>query len=98
MPALVLAFGVDIKLAGTASACISFPIVLASLVRHARAQPFEREREYREMVVPMGAGSALGAVTGGYLVGRVESAVLMILFGSVLIASGVRSFQNRPED
>lgn len=98
IPALVLAFGVDIKIAGSASACVSFPIVLAGLVRQTRDQTYVREREYRELVIPMGAGSALGAITGGYLVARTSTFTLTVLLGALLIASAVRSFQFRPSD
>lgn len=98
IPALVLAFGVDIKVAGSASACVSFPIVLAGLIRHARRQAYAAEREYRELVVPMGVGSALGAVTGGYLVARISTFWLTVALGAVLIASAVRGFQFRSAD
>lgn len=98
IPALVLAFGVDVKIAGSASACISFPIVLASLVRHTREDRHERQREYGELAVPMGVGSALGAITGGYLLSRVTSPLLMLLLGAVLIVSAVRSFQDKAPD
>jgi uncharacterized membrane protein YfcA len=95
IPALVLAFGVDIKIAGSASACMSFPIVLAGLVKHARRDTYVREREYRELVVPMGVGSALGAITGGYLLAQMSTFALTVALGAVLIASAVRGFQFR---
>jgi uncharacterized membrane protein YfcA len=98
IPALVFAFGADIKIAGSASACISFPIVLAGLVRHSRAHAYEPQREYGELVVPMGVGSALGAITGGYLLARVTSSVLMLTLGALLIVSAVRSFQDDSSD
>lgn len=98
VPALVLAFGVDIKVAGSASACVSFPIVLVGLVRHARKSAFVREREYRDLVVPLGVGSALGAVTGGYLVARVPSVALALVFGALLIVSSVRSLRETREE
>ncbi len=97
VPALVLAFGVDIKLAGSASACASFPIVLFGLVRHARTHRFEPRREYQEIVVPMGVSSALGAITGGYLLERVGAFWLMIGFSALLIFSAVRGFQREAE-
>lgn len=97
IPALVLAFGVDIKIAGSASACISFPIVLAGLVRHTRQREYVPEREYRELVIPMGIGSALGAVTGGSLVAYMSTFALTVTLGALLIASAVRSFQFRPQ-
>jgi uncharacterized membrane protein YfcA len=97
IPALVLAFGADIRIAGSASACLSFPIVLVALGRAARAHAFEREHEYRSIVVPMGVGSALGAIAGGHLLALVPAPALMILLGGVLILSAVTSFQDRLE-
>ena len=97
IPALVLAFGVDIKVAGSASACVSFPIVLVGLVRHARTSAFVREREYRDLVVPLGVGSALGAVTGGYLVARVPSMALALVLGALLIVSSLKNLREREE-
>jgi uncharacterized membrane protein YfcA len=97
IPALVLAFGADIKVAGSASACVSFPIVLVGLVRHARTNTFVREREYHDLVVPLGVGSALGAVTGGYLVSRVPAMVLGLILGALMIVSSVRALRERVE-
>ena len=97
IPALVLAFGVDLKVAGSASACVSFPIVLVGLVRHARTSAFVREREYRDLVVPLGVGSALGAVTGGYLVSRVPSMALGLVLGALLIVSSLKNLREREE-
>lgn len=95
IPALVLAFGADFKVAGSASACVSFPIVLVGLVRHARANTFVREREYQELVVPLGVGSALGAVTGGYLVARIPTVALGLILGALMIVSSIRSLRDR---
>jgi uncharacterized membrane protein YfcA len=98
VPALVLAFGADIKVAGSASACVSFPIVLVGLVRHTPHEGHVKEREYRELVLPMGVGSALGAVTGGYLLSRMSTFALTVMLGGLLIASAVRGYQFRSAD
>jgi uncharacterized protein len=95
IPAMVLAFGIDIKVAGSASACMSFPIVLTGLVRHSQRREYVPEREYREVAVPMGVSSALGAVTGGYMLGHMSAFSLTVALGAVLIASAVRGFQFR---
>lgn len=95
IPALVLAFGADIKIAGTASACVSLPIVLVGLVRHARTSTFVPEREYQELVVPLGIGSAIGAVTGGHLVSRVPPIALGLILGALMIVSSARGLRER---
>lgn len=74
-----------------------FSIVLVGLVRHARTSAFVREREYRDLVVPLGVGSALGAVTGGYLVSRVPSMALGLVLGALLLVSSLRNLREREE-
>jgi uncharacterized protein len=44
------------------------------------------------MVAPMGAGSVMGAVVGGLLVGMVPAAALKLVLGVILIGSAVRIF------
>jgi uncharacterized membrane protein YfcA len=76
IPTLVFAFGAGIKTAGTASLLISLPTVAVGVLRHRRLGAFEERRDVRETVAPMGAGSVLGGVVGGFLVGIVPAAAL----------------------
>lgn len=93
VPVFVLAFGADIKIAGSAAACAGIPAAIVELLRRSRDARYVPEREYREIVLPIGAGSALGAVAGGQLAAKASSPLLMLVLGTVLIASAVRSFQ-----
>ena len=94
IPTLVFAYGADIKVAGTASLLISLPTVAVGILRHARKGGYER-RALRETVAPMGAGSVVGAVVGGLLVGVVPSSVLKFGLGLILIGSAVWVFRHK---
>lgn len=94
IPTLVFIFGVDIKLAGTASALISLPTVTIGLLRYARKQGIGDREDLRALVAPMGAGSILGAAAGGLLVPYIPPSALKLVLGVILIASAVRIFQH----
>lgn len=46
-----------------------------------------------ETVAPMGVGSIIGAIIGGWLVGLISSSLLKLVLGFILIVSAVRIFQ-----
>ena len=90
IPTLVYAFGVDVRTAGTVSLLISVPILAASLWRQGGA--LAGGPELRSLVVPMWAGSALGAVAGGTLAAMTPSGVVKIVLGTVLLGSALHVF------
>jgi uncharacterized protein len=92
IPTLVFAFGAGIKTAGTASLLISLPTVAVGVLGHRRLGAYSERRDLTGMVAPMGAGSVMGAVVGGLLVGLVPAAALKLLLGVILIVSAVRIF------
>ena len=93
IPTLVFSFGAGIKAAGTASLLISLPTVAVGVLRHRRLGAYSERRDVTGTVAPMGAGSVLGAVAGGFLVGIVPAAALKLLLGIILIVSAVRIFR-----
>lgn len=95
IPTLVFAFGVGIKTAGTASLLISLPTVAVGVLRHRRLGSFADRLDLTRTVAPMGAGSVVGAVIGGFLVGVVPAAALKLVLGVILIMSAVRIFRGR---
>jgi uncharacterized protein len=95
IPALIFAFGADIKAAGTASLLVSLPTVAVGVLRHRRLGAYSERRDVAETVAPMGAGSAVGAVAGGLLVGIVPAATLKLLLGIILVVSAFRIFRDR---
>ncbi len=92
IPTLVFAFGAGIKTAGTASLLISLPTVAVGVLRHRRLDSFAERADLTRTVAPMGAGSVIGAVAGGFLVGVVSASMLKFVLGVILIVSAVRIF------
>lgn len=90
IPTLVFGFGEDIKGAGTASLMISVPTVLMGLSRQAAAGLRPTAQEITSTVVPMSAGSIVGALAGAFLVAYAPGDVLKVLLGLVLIWSAAR--------
>src|SRR5215210_7050463 len=95
IPTLVFAFGVGIKTAGTASLLVSLPTVAVGVLRHRGLGAFEEGQDIAKTVAPMGVGSVLGAVAGGFLVGVAPATALKLLLGIILIVSAVRIFRGR---
>jgi uncharacterized protein len=93
IPTLVFAFEAGIKTAGTASLLISLPTVAVGVLRHRRLGSYEDRADLTRMVAPMGIGSVIGAVVGGFLVGVVPAAALKLVLGVILIISAVRIFR-----
>jgi len=95
IPTLVFAFGAGIKTAGTASLLVSLPTVAVGVFRHRGLGAFEEGQDIAKTVAPMGVGSVLGAVAGGFLVGVAPATALKLLLGIILIVSAVRIFRGR---
>ena len=92
IPTLIFAYGADIKTAGTASLLISLPTVAVGIARHAKRGAYDR-LALTETVAPMGAGSVIGAVIGGLLVGSIPATILKLALGVILIVSAWRTFR-----
>jgi uncharacterized membrane protein YfcA len=93
IPTLVYAFGVNIKVAGTASLLISLPTVLVGMVRYARLGGYSEKSDLYENVAPMGVGSVIGAIVGGLLLGLVPARFLKVFLGLILCYSAWRIFE-----
>lgn len=93
IPTLLLVFGLDIKVAGTASILISLPTVLIGIIRHASNGAYKQKSEFKNLVLPMGIGSIIGSFIGGMLIGYVSSSLLKLVLGTILIASAVKMFK-----
>lgn len=93
IPTLIFAYGVDIKTAGTASLLVSLPTVVVGITRHWWRGAYAR-RDILRTAAPMGAGSIIGALIGGLLVGLVSVNLLKAVLGLVLIVSAIRMFQH----
>ncbi|MDD4887719.1 MAG: sulfite exporter TauE/SafE family protein [Thiomonas sp.] len=93
IPAIVLLWGLDVKLAGSVSLLISLPTMLAGFVRYRESAAFQVLRQQRSLLVLMAAGSLLGAVLGGLLVGAVPTQGLGLLLSAVLAVSAWKVFR-----
>jgi uncharacterized protein len=91
IPLLIVAYGLDITVAGTASLLVGLPIVVIGIARFARLGAYHHHA-LRSTVAPMGAGSVLGAMSGGLLVGLVPVPVLTGGLGAVIIYAAWRTF------
>ncbi len=95
IPTLIFAFGVEIKIAGTASLLISLPTIIVGLVRYARRGAFASRQLFSDTIAPMGIGSVIGAFIGGAIVGIISAQVLKFVLGVILIVSAVRIFSQQ---
>lgn len=93
IPTLILVFGVEIKLAGSASLLISIATIAVGVSRYHRAGYYGDRADLRAVVAPMGIGSIFGAAAGGALVGVVSSEALKLVLGGILLISAVKMFQ-----
>src|SRR5215218_1989560 len=92
IPTLVFAFGASIKTAGTASLPISLPTVAVGVLRHRRLGSFTDRADLTQTVFPMGVGSVVGAVVGGFFVDLGSAGVVKLVCDGILIVSAVRIF------
>lgn len=95
IPALILLFGVDIKLAGSRSLAVSLPTMLAGFTRYSRNQSFSVLRTHGRFLLTMAIGSIVGAFIGGYLLGIVPNAVLLPALAAILVISAVKIWNHR---
>jgi uncharacterized protein len=95
IPTLVFAFGADIKTAGMGSLLVSVPTVIVGVLRYARQGVFIDRQALTETMAPMSAGSLIGAVVGGMLVGVIPAYLLKIGLGIILNVSAVRIFYRK---
>lgn len=98
IPLFVLLFGSDVKLAGSMAILVSIPTIMVGLSRHFGAGSVLRARSvWRITILPLGAGSVLGAILGALALGFVPSQALKIGLGLILIFSAWGVFRHLPQ-
>lgn len=95
IPSLVLLFGVEIKLAGSLSLAVSLPTMIVGFTRYSRDKSFAVLTRHRGFVLAMAAGSIVGALFGGFLLGVVPSKILVPLLAAILVLSAVKVWRHR---
>lgn len=88
IPLLILAFGLNVKLAGTASLLASIPTVGVGFIKHFRMGHFKNDS--LAVILSMGAGSIAGAFAGALFAGFVSEEFLRITLGIMLILATIR--------
>jgi uncharacterized membrane protein YfcA len=95
IPTLVLLFGVSLKLAGSLSLAISLPTMVVGFTRYSRDRSFAVLGRHRGFVLFMAAGSLVGSLLGGRLVGLVPTAALLPLLAVILLLSAIKIWRHR---
>ncbi len=95
IPTLILIFGIDVKLAGTASLLISLPTILIGISKHASNKLYNDKSDFPSLVLPMGIGSIIGAFIGAALMAVVPGEAIKLLLGLLLIFSALKLFADK---
>lgn len=93
IPTLVILFGVDIKLAGSLSLCISLPTMIVAFYRYTKSGAIELFRREKKFLLFMAFGSILGTAIGGVLIGIIPSNILVLILGGILLISAIKTFR-----
>jgi uncharacterized protein len=93
IPTLVLLFGVDIKLAGSLSLCISLPTMIVAFYRYTKSGAIELFKREKKFLLFMAIGSILGTAIGGRLIGIIPSNILVLVLGGILLISATKTFK-----
>ena len=94
IPTLILLFGADVKLAGSLSLVVSLPTMLVGFTRYSRDESFSVLRRNWTFLLVMAAGSIVGTLVGGLLLGIVSNAVLLPLLAALLMISSVKVWRH----
>lgn len=90
IPTIVLLFAVDIKTAGSLSLLVSLPTMLTAFARYSRDGSFGVLRANLRFTLVMAAGSTIGAMGGGLLLGVFSETVLIPALAMILLVSAVK--------
>ncbi|MFZ3561136.1 TSUP family transporter [Streptomyces sp. BH055] len=90
IPTIVLVFGADIKTAGSLSLLVSLPTMLVAFARYSRDGSFAVLRSHIRFTAPLAAGSAIGALLGGLLLGVFPDRILVPVLAVILLVSAAK--------
>lgn len=90
IPTMMLAFGADVRTAGTASLLISLPTVAVGVLRFQAQGAYREFRLLRSLVLPMALGSGAGATLGAALLPFAPTSLLKLVLGLILAASAFK--------
>ncbi len=90
IPALLIIFGIGIKIAGTANLLISIPTVLAGFIKHKKLDHLDK-RSLRISLL-MGINSIIGAYIGADLFHSASEEVLLKILSFLMLGVGIKMF------
>ncbi|GAA3034368.1 sulfite exporter TauE/SafE family protein [Kitasatospora albolonga] len=90
IPTIVLLFALDIKTAGSLSLLVSLPTMLVAFARYSRDGSFAVLRANWRFTAVMAAGSTVGAVLGGLLLGVFPDMLLIPALAVILLLSAAK--------
>lgn len=94
IPAIILLFGVDIKLAGSLSLAVSLPTIIIGFARYSQDLSFKIIAEQSRFLWVMAVGSIAGAFVGGMLLTVVASAIILPLLAGILLISAYKVWRH----
>lgn len=94
IPAIILIFGVDVKLAGSLSLAVSLPTMIIGFARYSQDQSFKIIAEQSRFLWVMAAGSIAGAFIGGMLLLVVPGSVILPLLAGILLISAYKVWRH----
>lgn len=97
IPTLILLYGMDPKLAGSISLCISLPTMLVAFSRYSRSDQFKEVKNEKTFVFYMIFGSFIGAFLGSLLLKYTNSQYLTFLLGFILLISAWKVFKSKKD-
>lgn len=92
IPTLIFMYGIDAKVAGSASLLISLPTILSGITRYSRIGNYRELNEFPQTIIPMSIGSIIGSSFGGFMVGFVSASLIKLILGLILIYSAWHVF------
>jgi uncharacterized protein len=95
IPALILLFGADIKLAGSLSLAVSLPTMIVGFTRYSQDSAFAVVARNKAFVAIMAVGSIVGTFVGGHLLGLVANHILVPLLAAILLISAWKVWQHQ---
>lgn len=95
IPTLILLFGLDPKLSGSISLCISLPTMLMAFFRYSKSEQFTQIMHDKEFLIFMVFGSFTGALFGSMLLEYVNSSYISITLGTILLISAWKVFKHK---
>lgn len=95
IPTIILLYGIDIKLAGSLSLCVSLPTILVGIMKYRQKGEMKIIKNNLSFVFCMAIGSVLGAFIGSRILIGIGVSTLQIILGTVLLISAIKILKNK---